>query len=87
MKVKIIGGYHRGKVLDVQDNIMSVYLPEAFQAVFKLEDPEPILTPYINHSYKLYKQFKYINGEVVGYFIPQDWVHHEVERMLMDAIV
>lgn len=46
MKVKIIGGYHRGKLLDVQDNIMVVYLPEAFKAVFSVEDKAPTLTTH-----------------------------------------
>lgn len=87
MKVKIIGGYHRGKQLDVQDNIMVVYLPEAFKAVFSVEDKAPALITHTQHRYKLYKKYHYLNDGVVGYFIPEDWVHHEVERMLMDAIV
>lgn len=87
MKVKIIGGHHRGKQLNVQDNITVVYLPEAFKAVFSVEDEAPTLTPCTYHQYKLYKKYRYLSDGVVGYFIPEDWVHHEVERMLMDAII
>ena len=86
MKVKIIGGYHRGQQLDVQDNILVVSLPEGFEAMFSLDNAAPTVRTYTVRRYKLYKKYCYLNDEIVGYFIPEDWVHHEVERMLMDQI-
>ena len=85
MKVKIIGGNHRGQSVDVQEGIVSLVLPDKLQAVYELTEPEPIVYLYKTSTYKLYKQYRYVSGEVVGYFVPDNWVHHEVERILMDA--
>ncbi|AZF94999.1 hypothetical protein [Pectobacterium phage Zenivior_B1] len=86
MKVKIIGGYHKGRCLTVQDNIVQLVLPSAMRATFSIEDDEPYIAVCESHQYKLYKQYRYLGGDTSSYFIPHDWAHEEVERRLMDAI-
>lgn len=86
MRAKIIGGSHKGQSIDIQEDVVSIVLPDTFQAVYGLTEPEPVVSPYKTSTYKLYKRYRYVSGEVVGYFVPDNWVHHEVERMLMDTI-
>jgi hypothetical protein len=88
MRIKIIGGPHKGEALIVQDNIVQLVLPSRtdMSATFHPGDTTPCIAAYTSHQYKLYKKYRYLDGDTMGYFIPHDWVHEEVERRLMDAI-
>lgn len=88
MRAKIIGGVHKGAVLEVQDNITIIEMPDKVDWLINLAEatPEPTRLVCRTVGYKLYQIYRYNNGNVAGYFIPKDWVPCEVERILMDAI-